>query len=102
MFLANILDWLNDDNPTAHRVLSVVGPPGVGKSYLLHRVHELLQQSGWLIFWINLSRDVNIRGTCPDVTAGDGLRAWLVDAIERYVSDATVSGSTMILCRPKP
>ncbi len=79
--LANILGWSHDESP-AQCVLSVVGPPGVGKSYLLHRVHELLLQEGRLAFWINLSRAVNIRGACPDVVSDGGLRAWLVDAIQ--------------------
>jgi hypothetical protein len=109
--MEDILDWAREENP-AQRVLSVVGPPGVGKSYLLHRVRDLLHAAGRLVFWINLSRDLTIRGDdrwCsinspasagnssldpasgendrgkahPDVITEAGLRIWLAEAIQR-------------------
>ena len=81
--MKDILDWAHEDNP-AQRVLSVVGPPGVGKSYLLHGVRDSLQTFGQLVFWINLSRDEMIRGReHPDVVTDTGLRQWLKDAIKK-------------------
>lgn len=79
--LARILYWANEENPV-QRVLSVVGPPGVGKSYLLHRAYDRLQASGRVVFWIDLSRDPAIRGGCPDVLTMDGLRSWLKAAVQ--------------------
>ena len=62
-----ILDWVDAPDPD-HRVLSVLGPPGIGKSYLAHRIRQQLNDLGRLALWINLTRDSAIRGTEPDVT----------------------------------
>ena len=80
--LANIIGWTYEKNPV-QRVLSVVGPPGVGKSYLLHRTYDSLKAAGRLVFWIDLSRDPAIRGECPDVIIKDGPHQWLKMAIEQ-------------------
>jgi hypothetical protein len=79
--LKRITEWINTPDPP-QRVLSVVGPPGVGKSYLLNFVREQLIFGEQLVFWIDLSRDPKARGESPDVLDADSMRAWLNSAFE--------------------
>jgi hypothetical protein len=116
--LAQIIDLANDSDP-AQRVLSVVGPPGVGKSYLLNYARDRLRRSGRLVFWVNLSRDPQIRSDCPDVTVPARFRDWLrqsialasqrCDQVRAYDSAASVEAVVQTLvsvlcgqCDPKP
>jgi ABC-type nitrate/sulfonate/bicarbonate transport system ATPase subunit len=113
LLLEQIVQWAAVDCPD-HQVWSLVGPPGVGKSYLIHKVFEVLDQAAeQLVFWIDLTRDGAIRGDAPDVTRPDGAADWLAQAIirarrvcstvRRY--DATVPFESMLdtlvddLCR---
>ena len=81
--LDNLIAWATGD-PPANQVWSVVGPPGVGKSYLAHQIHrELSERPNQLVFWINLTRDASIRGTDPDVAADGGDRLWLRQSVDK-------------------
>jgi hypothetical protein len=72
--LRKILDWARDPNPS-HRLWSIVGPPGIGKSYLLNRVYERLEENlDRLVFWMNAGHDL---------TTAAGLKTWLESAVEK-------------------
>ena len=81
--LKKILTWADDPNPP-NRFWSIVGPPGVGKSYLLGKVREELDRAPRRVaFWIDLSRDPAIRNPCPDLVAPGGFETWLRAAVEQ-------------------
>jgi hypothetical protein len=80
--LDQITDWANGQ-ATQDQVMSIVGSPGVGKSYLLHRVREILSENSpqRIVLWINLSRNIAIRGSCPDLLTESGLAEWVKEAV---------------------
>lgn len=106
--------WIDDPEPD-QRVLSVLGPPGMGKSYLAHRFRDHARQLGRLVFWINLTRSPEIRGNEPDVVDGEGRKQWVAKAVTAacahpcgakvHAYDATVPVDSMLdalaadLCR---
>lgn len=97
--------WIDDPEPD-QRVLSVLGPPGMGKSYLAHRFRDEARQRGRLVFWINLTRSPEIRGDEPDVVDGEGRKQWLANAVSAacahpcganvHAYDATVPVDSML------
>ncbi|HSD85660.1 MAG TPA: hypothetical protein VLG46_17490 [Anaerolineae bacterium] len=79
--LNHIIQWTTQERPD-HQVWSLVGPPGVGKSYLIHKVHEVLtRMPDRLILWIDLTRDPAIRGDAPDITLPGNDTDWLRQAV---------------------
>lgn len=83
-----INDWANDPKPRC-RVLSVVGPPGTGKSWLMAKIDEQLNKSGQkrLVLEANLSKDPSSRIRTGKVkfelNTDRGLQIWVKDSLEQ-------------------
>lgn len=76
--LNKIEKWANEDK-SPRRLLSIVGPPGIGKSWLMAYVRERLEQAGHLVFWADLSRgaiDPRTGRLAPDLTTNAGISEW--------------------------
>jgi len=78
--LSKIERWADQPNPP-RRLWSVVGPPGVGKSWLLAMARNRLKaKAGRIIFWADLSRDPTSPETqehLPDLATLEGQQHWL-------------------------
>jgi hypothetical protein len=83
--LHEIKGWADNTNPPYH-LFSIVGPPGIGKTWLLLRTAELLRHEptgGRLVFWINLSSDPSTPLPRDNLTDPQGREDWLKGIIQR-------------------
>lgn len=77
--LNKVEKWANEDK-SPHRLLSIVGSPGIGKSWLMGKAKERLDGQKRLVFWANLSqdaRDPTSGKPAPDLITEAGQQEWL-------------------------
>ena len=83
--LDQIVGWWQDPHPI-YRVCSVVGPPGIGKSWLAIKVQQLIEcEPGSLVLPAYLSLDSITGQPHDDLVSNDGRGEWLKSAIARAI-----------------
>jgi len=90
--LDKIITWANETAPYG-RLLSLVGSPGIGKSWLMCQIHQQLTlSSGRIIIWLNLSSLASCNIPSIDFLDEAERKKWLAEAIQsaRLICEHTI------------
>uniref|UniRef100_A0ACD5XGX7 Uncharacterized protein n=2 Tax=Avena sativa TaxID=4498 RepID=A0ACD5XGX7_AVESA len=92
----HIIDWFKDEGPSTQlRVVSIVGPGGLGKTTLGNAVFQTIKEEFSCKAFVSVSRKPNMKIVLKDIARRVGMahdpsnddEQWLIDSLREYLQD---------------